>query len=177
MRKWTLQLVVPASLLLAGCGDVDSGPAPDSADEPKLADESTFRTVTWMDFPIVLDGVTVAHMDPNGNPYQFEIEPNVFIDLEDFADVATRWSSFRPCDYAAPSPHENAKNSFFYYDTDVGANYITVAEAAGLHVIMPLPFGADISEPCNGIVVSSDELWNHGGRPRFRSAMMRRPKA
>lgn len=114
----------------------------------------------------MLDGVTVVDMVGNPalmiDPYAFEIEPNVFIEIEDFADVVTRWHSFRPCD-GEPNAHQNAMKSFFWSHQDAGMAYIEAAEDNGLHAIMPLPFIGNLSNHCGGSVIDDDpdQLWSN----------------
>ena len=173
MRKVVVRhFVLPASFLLASCGEADTDPGSDPTPAPQLADESQFRSGGWEDFPIVLDGVILDDID--GSPYEFEIEPNVFIQPEDFADVVTRWTSFQPCD-GGSTPLADAKKSFFWGSTTAGEVYVEAAGDRGLHVILPLPF-IGLTNPNAGcgipdLVADPDELWDNGDSIRIPLAI------
>jgi hypothetical protein len=169
MRKSLLrQIILPTSFLFAGCSDVETDPASATVPESESTDNPQFRSTTWEDFPIVIDGVMYTDID--ASPYQFEIEMGVYIGLEDFADVVTRWTSFQPCEDPDPMAmnraEEDAKNSFFWNESDKGAAYVNAAAGHGLHVILPLPFqGTTLNdEPYCGDVIDDDpdELWSPG---------------
>jgi hypothetical protein len=114
------------------------GPPAESALEPEEDPAPTkFRSEEFEDFPIIIDGVGLGDIDDDPAPYTFEIEPNVFIDLGDFADVVTRWTLFKPCEDGPES---------FSYDPYV-KDFIAAAELRDLKLLWGLPYSGSIALP------------------------------
>jgi hypothetical protein len=156
MRKSTILILLPVSLLLGSCENAEPAVEP----EPELAEQPTFRSGDWERFPIVIDGINTGDMG-----YEFEISTGVFIGLSDFTDVVTRWTGFQPCDRGTQTAEENALESFGYSSWTQG--YIGAAATEGVYVILPLPYIATTPYYCtgtlnetNGLNPGYEEMWS-----------------
>lgn len=97
---------------------------------------------SWQDFPIILEGVTPAHLEN----YIYELDGKN-LGLSELTDVVSYNKFFQPFDLG--TPQENSLQSFSY---EHALEMIDAAQNEGLSVIIPLIWKANAGFPGDGQV-------------------------